>query len=84
MTEEFEGKVALITGAARGQGMAENEAAANYSAQHPEFASAITNLLPVAAIDPGDVSSAMTYLCGTSGRYVTGATLTVDAGLQTK
>ena len=32
------------------------------------------------SIEPSDVSDTMVYLCGRSGRYVTGVTLPVDAG----
>jgi NAD(P)-dependent dehydrogenase (short-subunit alcohol dehydrogenase family) len=39
------------------------------------------NLLPVPLIEPVDVSEAMIYLCADSGRYITGITLSVDAGL---
>jgi NAD(P)-dependent dehydrogenase (short-subunit alcohol dehydrogenase family) len=35
-------------------------------------------------IDPEDVSEAMVYLCGRSGRYITGTTLPVDAGILLK
>jgi NAD(P)-dependent dehydrogenase (short-subunit alcohol dehydrogenase family) len=39
------------------------------------------NLLPVALLGVADVTEAMVYLCGHSGRYITGATLPVDAGI---
>ena len=35
-------------------------------------------------IDAADMSEAMVYLCGESGRYVTGITQPVDAGLGIK
>jgi len=35
----------------------------------------------VELIDAADISEAMVYLCGQSGRYITGITLPVDAGL---
>jgi len=38
------------------------------------------NLLPVALIEPQDVSEAVLYLASDAGRYVTGAALTIDAG----
>jgi len=31
-------------------------------------------------IEASDISEAMLYLCGPSGRYITGITLPVDAG----
>jgi SDR family mycofactocin-dependent oxidoreductase len=49
--------------------------------KHPAFAAAFVNLLPVSVIDPEDVAEAMVYLCGRSGRYVTGVTLPIDAGI---
>src|ERR1700727_378553 len=59
--------------------MIQNEAIEQFAEKHPSFAAAFVNLLPVPAIDPEDVSEAMVYLCGKSGRYVTGVTLPIDA-----
>lgn len=42
------------------------------------------NLLPVAAVDPIDVSNAVLFLGSDEARYITGATLPVDAGALTK
>ena len=42
------------------------------------------NLLPVPWIEPRDVAEAVLYLAGESGRYVTGTTLVLDAGLLTR
>jgi len=42
------------------------------------------NLLPVPWIEPRDVADAVLYLAGESGRYVTGTTLVLDAGLLTR
>jgi SDR family mycofactocin-dependent oxidoreductase len=53
-------------------------------ADQPEVAAARENLLPVALIEPSDITDAMIYLCGQSGRYITGATLPVDAGFAVK
>jgi SDR family mycofactocin-dependent oxidoreductase len=64
--------------------MIQNEAVEQYVEQHPAFAAAFENPLPVPAIDPDDVSAAMIYLCGNSGRYVTGVTLPLDAGVLIK
>ncbi len=52
-----------------------------YAEKHPAFGAAFTNLLPVSVIGAEDVSAAMIYLCAKSGRYITGTTLTVDAGM---
>jgi NAD(P)-dependent dehydrogenase (short-subunit alcohol dehydrogenase family) len=39
---------------------------------------------PVPWIEPRDVADAVLYLAGESGRYITGTTLVVDAGLLTR
>ena len=52
-----------------------------YFGDHPEALPALQNLLPVQMIDAADISEAMVYLCGQSGRYITGISLPVDAGL---
>jgi SDR family mycofactocin-dependent oxidoreductase len=49
-------------------------------AEQPEYAAAFENLLPVPLIEASDISEAMLYLCGPSGRYITGVQLPVDAG----
>jgi SDR family mycofactocin-dependent oxidoreductase len=61
-----------------------NEAVAQHMAEHPEGNIALENLLPVPMIESVDVTEAMVYLCGQSGRYVTGITLPVDAGYTVK
>ena len=42
------------------------------------------NLLPVPWIEPRDEAEAVLYLAGESGRYITGSTLVIDAGLLTR
>ncbi len=64
--------------------MVQNEQMRRFSADHPEFGAAQQPLLPVEFIEPGAVSDALVYLCGESGRYITGITLPVDAGLVAK
>jgi SDR family mycofactocin-dependent oxidoreductase len=61
-----------------------NEQFAAFAAAHPSFGQAMQNLLPVPVVEPVDVSEAMIYLCAESGRYITGITLSVDAGLGVK
>jgi SDR family mycofactocin-dependent oxidoreductase len=61
-----------------------NEAVAQRMAEYPEGNKALENLLPVPMIEAIDVTEAMVYLCGQSGRYVTGVTLPVDAGYTVK
>lgn len=64
--------------------MIQNEAAAGFLDEHPAFATLLTNLLPVSLIPIEDVTEAMLYLCAKSGRYITGTTLCVDAGILQK
>ena len=45
---------------------------------------ATVNLLPTPWVDVDDVTEAVLYLVTDSGRYVTGTTLTVDAGMVVK
>lgn len=52
-----------------------------YIAANPQFAGKLQNPLPVDVIDVEDVSRAVIYLVGESGRYVTGVQLPVDAGI---
>ncbi|MGO9100739.1 MAG: mycofactocin-coupled SDR family oxidoreductase [Mycobacterium sp.] len=61
--------------------MVVNEQFAQYTAKHPEFGETMQNLLPTPLVEPEDISRAMLYLCSEDGRYVTGITLSVDAGL---
>ncbi len=49
-------------------------------AASPDTGSIFLNSLPVDVIAPGDVSEAVLYLSSEESRYVTGLTLTVDAG----
>ena len=44
----------------------------------------LMNALPVACIDPAEISNAVLFLASDEAKYITGATLTVDAGLTTK
>jgi SDR family mycofactocin-dependent oxidoreductase len=53
-------------------------------ADQPDYLQSLENLLPVPLIEPSDISEAMVYLCGRSGRYITGITLPVDAGFAVK
>jgi (+)-trans-carveol dehydrogenase len=47
-----------------------------------EVAARTLNKLPVAALEPADISNAVLYLVSDAGRYVTGITHVVDAGGQ--
>ena len=46
----------------------------------PELANALTNAMPVEAIDARDVANAVAWLASDDARYVTGTVLPVDAG----
>jgi SDR family mycofactocin-dependent oxidoreductase len=55
--------------------------------EHPtredfEVAARTLNKLPIAAVEPADISNAILYLVSDAGRYVTGTTHVVDAGGQ--
>ena len=57
-----------------------NEPMGQYFAENPDAIASMKNLLDVDLIEEQDITDAMVYLCGRSGRYVTGITLPVDAG----
>jgi SDR family mycofactocin-dependent oxidoreductase len=46
----------------------------------PELANALQNAMPVEAVDPIDISNAITWLVSDEARYVTGTVVPVDAG----
>jgi SDR family mycofactocin-dependent oxidoreductase len=60
--------------------MPENEIMAGRLEKDPDLLKVMANALPVDAVDPVDISNAVLYLVADSGRYVTGVTLSVDAG----
>ncbi|HEX4245069.1 MAG TPA: mycofactocin-coupled SDR family oxidoreductase [Acidimicrobiales bacterium] len=47
---------------------------------HPDLGPIFTNALPVESVDPGDISNTVLYLASDEAKYVTGVTLSVDAG----
>jgi SDR family mycofactocin-dependent oxidoreductase len=57
-----------------------NEQVGRFVEHHAEFGAAMGNLMAVPMVESSDISDAMAYLCGHSGRYITGITLPVDAG----
>jgi SDR family mycofactocin-dependent oxidoreductase len=61
-----------------------NEQMDNLLAEEPAYLAAMENLLPVPLVEASDITEAMVYLCGHSGRYITGITLPVDAGYAVK
>lgn len=60
--------------------MVTNQVMGEYGAKHPRLGDLMGNLLPVGVVEPWDISEAVLYLVGDSGRYITGVTLPVDAG----
>jgi SDR family mycofactocin-dependent oxidoreductase len=64
--------------------MVVNEQVDQLLADEPGYGQALENLLPVPLIEASDISDAMVYLCGHSGRNITGITLPVDAGYAVK
>jgi SDR family mycofactocin-dependent oxidoreductase len=60
----------------------ENPALFDVIAKHEHLAKSMQNALPVAVIEPGDVSETVLFLVANdSGRYYTGSTLMLDAGM---
>ena len=61
-----------------------NEAMGLLVADQPEFGEAQRPKLSMPLMEPEVVTDLVMYLCGTSGRYLTGATLPLDGGLTLK
>lgn len=49
-----------------------------------ERAARVMHLLPVGWVEPGDISAGVMWLASDEARYVTGATLSIDAGAMAK
>jgi NAD(P)-dependent dehydrogenase (short-subunit alcohol dehydrogenase family) len=94
MAGRVAGKVAFITGAARGQGRSHalrlaQEGADIIAADLPEAERtrdvvgarfAELNALPIPWVEAVDISNAVLWLASDESRYVTGVTLPIDAG----
>ena len=94
MAGRVAGKVAFITGAARGQGRSHAIRLAaegadmrqrrrrHLPATRDDFAPASqsVNALPIPWVEPVDISNAVLFLASDEARYVTGVTFPVDAG----
>ena len=52
----------------------------DWLAAHPKLGGILVNALPVEIMQPNDISNAVLFLASDDGRYVTGLTMTVDAG----
>jgi hypothetical protein len=61
--------------------MVVNEFMQEWLAEEPSAAGAISTLLPVEMIESVEISNAIRYLVSDDGRYVTGVTPPVDAGI---
>jgi NAD(P)-dependent dehydrogenase (short-subunit alcohol dehydrogenase family) len=89
MTGRVEGKVAFITGAARGQGRSHavrlaEEGADIIAVDIAQDIESVRRLYPGATVEPRDISNAVLFLASDEARYVTGVTLPVDAGFTIK
>ena len=61
-------------------GMTMNQLFADYVTANPEHIPRLRNAMPVEWIDPEDISAAVAWLASDEARYVSGVTLSVDAG----
>jgi SDR family mycofactocin-dependent oxidoreductase len=61
-------------------GMNLNDVVAAFIATTSGVSDAMDNAMPIPMVDPIDISNAVIYLAADSGRYITGVTLSVDAG----
>jgi NAD(P)-dependent dehydrogenase (short-subunit alcohol dehydrogenase family) len=61
-----------------------NDAVGEFISSSPEIANALSNLLPVPALEASDISDAVAWLVSDQARYITGVTLPVDAGFTAK
>jgi SDR family mycofactocin-dependent oxidoreductase len=64
--------------------MVNNEPFNAVAERFPEAYASLNPVLDVSLIDPADVTAALLYLVGPSGRYVTGVTLPVDGGIMVR
>jgi SDR family mycofactocin-dependent oxidoreductase len=60
--------------------MVVNDAFQGFAVRHRELGAIMQNALPVAVVEPVDVSNAVLWLSSDEARYVTGVTLPIDAG----
>ncbi|MEB3031291.1 mycofactocin-coupled SDR family oxidoreductase [[Mycobacterium] nativiensis] len=64
--------------------MAVNPAITEFLANYPGGGPHLQNPLPVAMLEPEDISAAIAYLVSDAAKYVTGVTFPVDAGFNNK
>jgi len=60
--------------------MVVNEAVPRWIEAYPEVGAGLQNALPVELVDCVDIANAVCWLCSDESRYVTGASLPIDAG----
>jgi NAD(P)-dependent dehydrogenase (short-subunit alcohol dehydrogenase family) len=62
--------------------MIANDAFTRFVAEYPDVASNLQNPLPVPGglLEPGDVTDTVLHLVSSTGKYITGSTVMVDAG----
>jgi NAD(P)-dependent dehydrogenase (short-subunit alcohol dehydrogenase family) len=60
--------------------MADDEASMHWLSEYPAVVEQMINVLPVPMVEPEDVGNAILWLVSDEGRYVTGATIPVNAG----
>jgi SDR family mycofactocin-dependent oxidoreductase len=64
--------------------MVVNPAMEAFLSRDPSLSNAMANALPVAMVEPEDISNAILWLVSDDARYVTGITVPVDAGFTNK
>jgi NAD(P)-dependent dehydrogenase (short-subunit alcohol dehydrogenase family) len=64
--------------------MVEHDDMMAWVAADPDRAATMSNPMPIHMVEVSDVTEAVLYLVGESGRYITGVTLPVDAGFTNK
>jgi NAD(P)-dependent dehydrogenase (short-subunit alcohol dehydrogenase family) len=64
--------------------MAVNPAMLSFLENYPDGGPHLQNPMPVALLEPEDISEAIAYLVSDAGKYVTGVTFPVDAGFTNK
>ncbi|MFI5718994.1 mycofactocin-coupled SDR family oxidoreductase [Nocardia sp. NPDC051750] len=64
--------------------MAVNPQMAEWAANNPDGGPHLMNPMPVAMLEPQDISAAIAFLASDEAKYITGVTLPVDAGFTNK
>ena len=80
MAGRLEGRVALITGAARGQGRSHAIRLEQPTEADVLPAFTMFQAMPVPFVEPSDISNPVLFLASEESRYITGQQIRVDAG----